>query len=281
MSAIGYYNGEIGPIDSMRVPMNDRAVYFGDGCYEACYAVNGKPFRGEAHIDRFYSSLKGLRIPFPMPKEQLRHEIERCLAAAGEKSVSLYWQVSRGTDRRHHTFPEAGVQPNLLITASPKAPDLEGAPMRLITAPDIRYRMCDIKTLNLIPNILAIQSAKDAGADEAVLHRDGTVTEGSHTNVSILNGGVLYTHPLDRLILPGVTREVLFEICAGLGIPVRETAFSAEQMRDADEILITSSLLGIHRADKLNGAPVGGRADALYCAITEAYRSVFTEETGA
>ena len=281
MSAIGYYNGTIGPIDSMQVPMNDRAVYFGDGCYEACFACNGRLFGEAAHFDRFYRSLAWLRIPFAMTREQLKAEIDKCLAAAGEQSASLYWQVTRGTDRRHHTFPDKSVQPNLLITVTPKAVDLSGAPMKLISAPDIRFFMCDVKTLNLIPNILAIQQEKEAGADGAVLHRDGVVTEGSHTNIHIIRDGALFTHPLDRLILPGVTRGVLLELCRAQGIAVYETPFTVDEMKRADEVLITSSILGIHRASMIDGAPVKNRADALYCAITEAYRSVFTEETGA
>ena len=281
MSAVGYYNGLIGPIDTMQIPMNDRAVYFGDGCYEACFAVNGRLFRGAEHIDRFYGSLEGLRIPFPMSRERLQTEINRTVAASGEKSVLLYWQVTRGTDRRHHAFPAPDVQPNLLITATPKTADLEGAPMRLIIAPDIRYRMCHIKTLNLIPNILAIQGAKEAGADEAVLHRDGVVTEGSHTNIHILKDGVLYTHPADRDVLPGITRTVLLEICEHCGIPVSETPFTVDEMKRADEVLVTSSSLGINSVSSIDGMSVGGGAAETAAGIVSAYRIRFTEETGA
>ncbi len=278
MSAIGFYNGTLGPLDEMRVPMNDRAVYFGDGCYEACFAVSGRLFCGEAHFDRFYRSLEALRIPFETPRERLKAEIARVLAAADEPSVSLYWQVSRATARRSHTFPEGGERPNLLITATPKAADLSGAPVRLALAPDIRYRMCDVKTLNLIPNILARQRAKETGADEAVFVRDGIVTEGSHTNIHILKDGVLYTHPLDRDVLAGVTRGVLLEICRTLGVPVSETPFSPDEMRAADEILVSASLSGVCSASALDGEPVGGRAGALVSAIVSAYRTEFTKE---
>ena len=160
MSATGYYNGEIGPIESMRVPMNDRAVYFGDGCYEAGLAVNGRLFRRDAHFDRFYRSLAGLRIPFALSREALQREIDRCLAASGEPYASVYWQVSRGTDARHHTFPDETVRPNLLITVTPKTLLPAGRTLRLITVPDVRYALCHIKTLNLIPNVLASERAK-------------------------------------------------------------------------------------------------------------------------
>lgn len=278
MSAIGYYNGTIGPLDTMQVPMNDRAVYFGDGCYEACLAVRGKLFRGEAHLDRFERSLTGLRIPFAMQKTELLSEVERCIRASGEQSASVYWQVSRGTGRRRHTFLDADVPANLMITVTHKDVDLSGRPMRLITAEDIRYRMCHIKTLNLIPNILAGQRALDAGADGAVLVRDGFVTEGSHTNIHILKDGVLYTHPADNLILSGVTRGVLLELCGTLGIAVSETPFTPQQMKDADEVLITSSLMGVRSASSIDGVPTGGKAPALREAIIDAYRRVFIEE---
>ena len=280
MSAIGYYNGTIGPIESIRIPINDRAVYFGDGCYEACFAVNGKLFRKDAHFDRFYHSLEKLRIPFALSREQLLNEIERAVSASGEREAALYWQVSRGTARRQHTFPE-NAQPNLLITVTPRSVNFDDAPMRLLSVPDIRFEMCDVKTLNLIPNILAGQQAKEAGADEAVMHRSGTVTEGSHTNVHILKDGVLTTHPLDRFILAGVTRGVLIDICRAQGIAVSETPFTLEQMHSADEVLISASLSGIHRASELDGVPVGGKAKAAADAITAAYRTIFTEETRA
>jgi D-alanine transaminase len=281
MPAIGWYNGTMGPLSEMTVPMNDRAVYFGDGCYEACLATGLRAFALEAHLDRFERSLKALSIPFRMDRESLVRTLTDCLAAADEPCAALYWQVSRATAQRMHAFPAGEAKPNLLIMVTPKTRSASGMPMKLITAEDVRYAMCDVKTLNLIPSILAIQKAKDAGADEAVLHRDGVVTEGSHTNIHILRDGVLYTHPKDRHILSGVTRGVLLEICRALSVPVSETAFSVSELAQADEVLITSSLLGVRRACELDGAPVGGRADALYRAIVEAYRIRFTEETGA
>ncbi len=278
MGAIGYYNGTIGLSDEMQVPMNDRAVFFGDGCYEACFAVDGRLFGEAAHFDRFYRSLQALRIPFSMPRAQLKAEIDRVLQACGERSVSLYWQVSRATAPRQHTFPDGDAKPNLLITATPKAAVFDDAPMRLITVPDIRYGLCDVKTLNLIPNILAGQQAKEAGAHEAVFVRNDTVTEGSHTNIHILRDGVLFTHPTDRHILAGVTRGIVLRLCRDFGIPISETPFSREQLRNADEILVSSSLSGIHRVSVLDGEPVGGRADTLYRAIEDAYYRTFSKE---
>lgn len=280
MPQIGWYNGTMGDPTEMTVPMNDRAVYFGDGCYEACLAVGTRAFRLDAHIDRFYRSLQGLSIPFTMPRDAFIDILDRCLSAADEPYAVLYWQVSRGTAPRTHAFPTGGGSPNLLITVMPKALPQASA-MRLVTAEDIRYAMCDVKTLNLIPNILANQRAKEAGADEAVFVRDGFVTEGSHTNVHILKDGALITHPTDNRILAGVTRAVLLELAEKNGVPVKECAFTKDELLSADEVLITSSTLGVRRAASVDGEAVGGKAAPLYDTLAKAYNTLFFEETGA
>ena len=280
MSAIGWYNGTLGDLDAMTVPMNDRAVYFGDGCYEACLAVGPRAFRLEAHIDRFYRSLEGLRIPFRTDRDALKDVLIRCLLAADEPCAVLYWQASRGTAPRTHAFPK-DAEPNLLVTVRPKTflPQEQG--LKLVTTEDIRYAMCNVKTLNLLPNVLANQRAKDAGADEAVFVRDGIVTEGSHTNIHILRDGALITHPTDNRILAGVTRAVLLDLCRANGVPVMERAFTMHEMRSADEVLITSSTLGVQRAVSVDGAAIGGKATALYGTLARGYERIFTRETRA
>lgn len=278
MPAIGWYNGTLGTLSEMTVPMNDRAVYFGDGCYEACLAFRTRAFASDLHIDRFYRSLAALSIPFETDRAALKAVLTDCLKAAGEEYAVLYWQVSRATAPRTHAFPEKNAKPNLLITVTPKQPPDRTRQLKLITAEDIRYAMCDVKTLNLIPNILANQRAKEAGTDEAVFVRDGFVTEGSHTNVHILKDGVFITHPTDNRILAGVTRKILLGIARDLEVPVTERAFSKEEMLNADEILITSSTLGVRRAESVDGIAVGGRAEALYAMLAAAYGRVFAGE---
>lgn len=281
MPAIGCYNGVIGNPDEMTVPMNDRAVYFGDGCYEACFTMGMRPFALEAHLDRFYRSLRALSIPFAMDRNALKEQIAACLAAANEPCSALYWQVSRATAPRTHAFPEGEAKPNLLITVTPKRVPTGFPPLKIITTEDIRYAMCNVKTLNLIPNVLANERAKESDADEAVFVRDGFVTEGSHTNVHILKDGALLTHPTDERILPGVTRAILLRIAETLGVPVQERAFTKEELLSADEVLITSSMLGIRRAVSADGTPVGGKAEPLYQTILSAYKQILTEEMRA
>ena len=281
MPAIGWYNGTMGDPNEMTVPMNDRAVYFGDGCYEACLAIGDRAFQQDAHIDRFYRSLAGLSIPFQTEPDALKEILKRCLCAADEPCAVLYWQVSRATAPRTHAFPKGDVRPNLLITVTPKETRPAPRTLRLITAEDVRYAMCNVKTLNLIPNILANERAKEAGADEAVFVRDGFVTEGSHTNIHILKKGTLITHPTDNRILAGVTRAVLLDLARANGVPVRERAFSADELRLSDEVLITSSTLGVCRAASVDGKAVGGRAGSLYETLSGAYQRLFFEEMGA
>ena len=281
MPAIGWYNGTLGRPEEMTVPFLDRAVYFGDGCYEACLACGTRPFALNAHFDRFYRSLNALSIPFSMDRDTLKAILTDCLAAANEPYAALYWQVSRATAPRTHAFPAGEPKPNLLVTVTPKSPLPPEQTMRLISTEDIRYAMCDVKTLNLIPNVLANERAKACGADEAIFVRNGSVTEGSHTNIHILKDGTLFTHPADNRILAGVTRAILLDLCRKNGIPVAEQAFSAEALFDADEVLITSSTLGIRRAVTVDGARVGGKAERLFQMIRDAYGRFFDEEMKA
>ena len=278
MPAIGWYNGTLGDPGQMTIPMNDRAVYFGDGCYEACLARGTRAFALDAHIDRFYRSVSALSIPFSMDAAALRNVLFRCLEAADEPCAVLYWQVSRATAPRTHAFPAGEHLPNLLVTVTPKQPMSADRTLKLITTEDIRYAMCSVKTLNLIPNVLANERAKEAGADEAVFVRGGFVTEGSHTNLHILRNGTLYTHPADRYILAGVTRAILLELCEKNGVPSAERAFTPEEMLCADEVLVSSSTLGVHRAESIDGIAVGGKAEALLRRLIRAYTERFDGE---
>ena len=278
MPAIGYYNGTFGDPEKMTVPMNDRAVYFGDGCYEACLAIGTQAFRLDAHIDRFYRSLAALSIPFFSDRDFLIGILDRCLRIAKEPCAVLYWQASRATAPRTHAFPEDAA-PNLLVTVRPKTLLPQERTLKLVTAEDIRYAMCDVKTLNLIPNILANQHAKEAGADEAVFIRDGFVTEGSHTNVHILKKGTLITHPTDNRILAGVTRAVLLDVAKQYGVPVLIRAFTKVELLRAYEILITSSTLGVRRTESVDGTAAGGKAEPLFRKLAEGYARIFNEET--
>ena len=281
MNAIGYYNGTIGPLEKMQIPMLDRAGYFGDGCYEACFVRNGKGFALEQHLDRFEQSLGLLRIAPPCSREELKAILARCVAAFDGNEALMYWQCSRGTALRQHNFPEPSVPSNLMVMVTQKTlPEAFGT-VRLMTAEDIRFTMCNVKTLNLLPNVLTNQLAAERGLDEAIFVRDGIVTEGTHSNVHLLKDGALVTHPADRYILPGITRAHLIAIAKRLAVPVYEEPFAKEALFTADEILISASGAGVRSATEIDGIPVGGKAQALLYALQSEYHRELTEETQA
>lgn len=279
MKELGYYNGKVGELSEMTVPMNDRAGFFGDGVYEAAVARNGIIFAERDHIDRFFRSAAKLRMELPYTKEELHEILQGLVDRMDPGDLFIYWQASRGTASRNHLFPGEDVKPNLWVTMSLKEVKKPGEPIQLITLEDTRFLHCDIKTLNLIPAVMASQAAAEAGCGEAVLHRGDRVTECAHSNVSILKDGVLVTAPTDNLILPGITRAHLIRICKDLGVPVREEPFTLNDLRSADEILVTSTTKFCAAADQLDGQPAGGKDPELARKLAEALYDEFRRET--
>ena len=280
MKSVGYYNGAMGPLEEMTVPMGDRALYFGDGIYEAALVANGVVFALEDHLDRMYNSLRLLEIPFAMEREQVRQELYKVVRAAEEAPVQLlYWQISRGVCPRNHPFPSGEVKPSLMIYVKPHAMKPLDRPYKLISMEDIRFKLCNIKTLNLIPSVLANQRAVERGCDEAVLHRGSRVTECAHSNISMLKDGVLRTAPTDELILPGITRKHLLALARANGIPVEERPFSMVELMNADELLVTSSSALCIPVESVDGIPVGGKDPKLLKLLQDAYLEKFHRET--
>ena len=225
MKYVGYYNGEIGPLEEMKIPMLDRAVYFGDGCYDATTFANNNIFAADDHLDRFYNSCKLLEIPFEMSREELRAELQKCIDANEIDHGMLYWQCSRGTTYRGHQFPPATVKPNLMIFTVPCDLIPFDKTFRLISMEDTRFLHCNIKTLNLIPSVIAYQRCIEQGYQETVFHRGERVTECAHSNILIIKDGVLCTPPRDNLILPGTERKHIIRYCGELGIPVEREIY--------------------------------------------------------
>ena len=160
---VGYYNGTMGPLEEMTVPMGDRALYFGDGIYEATCVANRVPFALDDHLDRMYNSLRLLEIPFTMERDQVKAELQKVINAAEDSPIHfLYWQISRGVAMRNHPFP-ANTEPTLLIYVKPHTMKSMDKPYKLISMEDIRFKLCNIKTLNLIPSVLANQRAVEHG----------------------------------------------------------------------------------------------------------------------
>lgn len=278
MKHLGYYNGAFGEIETMTVPMNDRVCYFGDGVYDASYSRNYKIFALDEHIDRLYRSAAELRIDIHETKSEMREILCEMVKKMDTGENFVYWQVTRGTAMRNHVFPKEG-RANLWIVIYPKNIVDTYKKIKLMTKPDTRFFHCNIKTLNLIPAVMASEEALEAGCDETVLHRGGRVTECAHSNVHMLKDGVFRTAPTDNLILPGIARAHLIGACRRLGIPVDETPFTVEEMMAADEVIVTSSGSLCLAAEEIDGIAVGGRAGAILKQLQDAVVEEFMTAT--
>jgi D-alanine transaminase len=275
MKTLGYYNGAIDEIDAMRVPMNDRACWFGDGVYDATCGDNHIIFALDEHIDRFYNSAAMLDMKIPMEKPELAALLRSLVRKVDSPRQMVYWQLTRGTADRAHTFPEG--PSNLWVMLRPfTMPDLRKK-VTLITVEDTRYLHCNIKTLNLLPNVMAAEKAKQAGADEAVFHRGSRVTECAHSHVHILKDGTLRTAPLDNLILPGIARAHIIAQCKVLDIPVEEAPFTVDDLLSADEVLVSSSGAFCLTAGTIDGKSVGGKAADLAKKLQDALTAEFRD----
>ncbi len=260
MQEIAYYDGKMGSSSELFVPFDDRTHCFGDGVYDATIAGNGKVYLVREHLDRFYSSAAALDIKIPLSKDELEALLADMVSKVEGTTHFVYWQVSRGIAWRDHAYAD-DMQGKISAFVRP-FPDIEKelpAPVKAITVRDNRFELCNIKTLNLIPSVMAYQKAMKVGVFEAILHRDGVVTECAHSNVSILKDGEFISHPNDRFILRGIGKTHLIQACYRESVPVIERAFTLEEMFDADEVIITSSSDFAQAVNEIDGKKVGGR----------------------
>lgn len=278
MKTLGYYNGTVGELEQMTVPMLDRACYFGDGVYDVTYARNHKIYALREHVDRFFQSAALLKIKPTVTPEELCALLTELCGRLDCGNQWVYFQLSRATAPRSHAFPE-DARSNLWIMLKPAEIRDTYQTMRCITMEDTRFRHCNIKSLNLLPNVLATQATVEAGVDECILHRGDTVTECAHSNLSILKDGVLITHPANELILAGTGRAHLLALCREKGIAVEEREYTVEEMLAADEILITSASALCIRVSEIDGTEVGGKALALVKELQDALLCDFIEKT--
>lgn len=268
MKTLGYYNGKYGELDEMTVPMNDRDHWFGDGVYDAGPSRNYHIFAIDEHIDRFFNSAALVGIRMPMTKEELKDLLTGLVRKVDTGDLFVYYQVTRGGyENRNHTYDE-DAPGNLWVMLKPSVFNDGKKPIRLVTEEDKRFFFCNIKTLNLLPAVMAAQHAKREGAQETVLWRrtplGQRVTECAHSNCHIIRNHVLYTAPTDELILPGIARAHLIRMCKKLGYAVSETPYYLDDLKAADEVLVTSSSSLCLRAEAVDGKPVGGRAAEMY-----------------
>lgn len=256
-------NGRAVPRAEAVVSVEDRGFVFGDGVYEVLRAIRGRFFATRFHNDRLERSLQGIRIELSGGDSPRRFvEIGQDLLRENgllETEATLYIQVTRGATTRVHTFPAADVKPTVYISAARFTPytALGKTGAAAITHPDLRWGRCDLKTLNLLPNLLAAQAAKEQGAFEAMLIRDGVVTEGSKTNFFGVIDGTLRTHPCDNHILPGITRAVLRDLALEMGIELDESPISVDEIPGLSELFLTGTTTDVMPIVQLDGRYVG------------------------
>lgn len=278
MENLGYYNGKFGTLEEMTIPMNDRVHWFGDGVYDAGPCRNYHIFSIDEHIERFFNSAALLDIKIPVTKQELKELLCDLVKKLDSGDLFIYFQVTRGTGIRNHVFTE---EPgNLWVMMYPASPVDLKKEMKLISVEDTRFFHCNIKTLNLLPSVMASEKAKQAGCDEAVLYRPGKrVTECAHSNVHIIKDGKLFTAPTDNLILPGIGRKHLIQACKDMGVAVSETPFTMDDLMEAQEVLVTSSSHLCMRVSEVDGKPVGGQKTELVGKLQDALWKEFIDAT--
>ena len=260
MKELTYFNGEMVESGAKVVSLDDRGYCFGDGVYEVVRVYNGRAFAFSYHQDRLYRSMREMDIPVRMPPDELQELHEIMIEQSEITDGYIYLQITRGVTPRHHAFERSKLEPQMYMFIKPITTDLgalqEG--VKAITLPDERWARVDIKTLNLIPNILAQTKAEKKGAYTAILVRDGIVTEGATSNVFVMKDGVCYTHPANHHILKGITRQlVVTRVAPTAGITIIEREFDEAFLKDVDEIFFTDTIGGIIPITTLNREPVG------------------------
>ncbi|MDT8437347.1 MAG: aminotransferase class IV [Gemmatimonadota bacterium] len=262
MPPIVHFDGAFVEKDAVRISPDDRGFLFADGIYEVIRCYAGRPFEMAAHMLRLAEGLAALRIR-GVDVDAFGAAVLELLPRNGldRSDALIYLQVTRGAAIRTHWFPEEEVPPTTYAAARPFAPladPARGVPV--ITVPDQRWTRCDIKSVSLLPNTLAAQEARERGAYEAILVRDGVALEGSRTNVFAVIDGVVRTAPLTNYILSGVTRAVVLEICRAEGIPCEERPILLPELRGAEEAFLASTTSEVLPIVEVDGRPVGSGA---------------------
>lgn len=278
MSRLAYVNGRYRPFAAATVHIEDRGFQFADGVYEVCYVVDGCLIDEERHWDRLDRSLREIRIAWPVTRAALGVVVRETVSRNRVTHGLAYVQVTRGRARRDHAFPDPSVAPSLIVTARSldraRSAARAASGIRIITVPETRWARRDIKSIALLPNVLAKQAAREAGAYEAWFVEDGgVVTEGASTNAWIVtSNGVLVTPPRSTRILWGVTRSVVLDVAEKLGLTFEERSFTVTEAHSAKEAFITAASALVMPVISIDGVPVGtGSPGPVAIALRQAY----------
>lgn len=272
--AIGYLNGKFISSTDPVLPIDERGHQFGDGVYEYIRVYSGRAFMMEEHLTRFFNSAKAIKLELGKTREDILSIVDELIKQSGLLNCDIYMQATRGIAERNHLFPN--VPASISMTVKPFRPMDEtlrekGAKVKLLA--DERWQNCWIKTLNLLPNVLAKQEAFESGAFEALLVRDGFVTEGSSSNFFLVKNEKLITPPANKYILHGITRMAVFAIADELGIPVEEKQFAPEEIFTADEAFLTSTGIEIVPVTQVDDRLIGsGERGAVTKKIYESFQ---------
>lgn len=281
MPRIAYVNGRYLPHGAASVHIEDRGYQFADGVYEVCEVAQGFIVDMTRHLDRLGRSLGELAIAWPVGRAVLERIMREVIRRNLVRNGKVYVQVTRGVASRDHVFPKPGTAPALVVTAKSSDPDAAARKaergISVITVPDNRWARVDIKTIGLLPNVLARQKAREEGADEAwFIDGDGNVTEGAATNAWIVNrDGRLVTREADFGILRGVTRATVFDVAAGLGMPIDERTFTVEEAKEAREAFITAATTLVMPVVAIDGQPIAnGHPGSIALSLRNAFFDV-------
>jgi len=262
MPNIAWLNGKFLPLEEATVSIEDRGFQFGDGIYEVIRVYGGRPFRLDEHLSRLAQSAQAISIPLTIEAKEWKAFIGEGLERSTYSECKVYIQVTRGVAPREHLFPET-TRPTSVMTFREMADlpaQLNQQGVSVITLPDLRWARCSVKSLNLLPNILAKQQANEAGAFEALLIKDGMVTEGTSSNVILVKDEAFLTPALNEQLLAGVTRQAVLELARNDGKVVEERPVKEEELKQADELFLIGTTIEVLPITKLNGVSVGNGA---------------------
>jgi D-alanine transaminase len=276
MPDIGFLNGEFMPLNQVRISIEDRGFQFGDGVYEVLRTYGGVPFQLNAHLERLERSALAIGLNMPVNSSKWEEWIREGVKRAGYPECRVYVQVTRGVAPRDHLFPNRTTATIVMSVREmhPLNPGLCDAGVVVITMDDLRWGRCDIKSINLLPNVLARQRASEAGAFEAILFRGDTVTEGAVSNVMIVRAGHVITPPEGMHILSGVTRQFVLNLAHKDGIPVEERNVSLREFRQAEEVFLTGTTIEVLPVVRIDNALVASGHPGL---LTKRLRALFLE----
>lgn len=277
MPDIGFVNGQFAPLAEATVSVEDRGFQFGDGIYEVIRTYGGELFQAQAHLERLARSAQAIQLTLPYDLPKWMAYIKDGIDRAGYRESKVYLQVTRGVAPRDHQIPE-GLVPTAVMTIremSELDPRQREEGVGVVTLEDMRWGRCDIKSIDLLPNVLARRHARDAGAFETIFIRNGRVTEGAVANVMLVQSGGLVTPPEGPHILPGVTRRVVLELAQKDGISVEERPVTVRELRAADEVFLTGTTVEVLPVVRVDGERIStGRPGDLTGRLSARFRAL-------